>query len=176
MLSVVNVLFQCLCYDSSPTVTFSSCRHVCVWPAVLPGWPSMLAKRMSELSVGYISIQADIEWSWPWSWSSSRNFWENNKKRWGSGKYMWPLLLAYIKTVINQIKCEKLHAAHFFFSFWDINSLFLLLTWKASLFLRCRLLSLRSVFCFSSSSSFSRARICSSKHIRASSLSISVSR
>lgn len=114
MLSVVNVLFQCLCYDSSPTVTFSSCRHVCMWPAVLPGWPSMLAKRMSELSVGYISIQADIEWSWPWSWSSSRNFWENNKKRWGSGKYMWPLLLAYIKTVINQIKCEKLHAAHFF--------------------------------------------------------------
>lgn len=28
---------------------------------VLPGWPSMLAKRMSELRVGYISIQADIE-------------------------------------------------------------------------------------------------------------------
>lgn len=27
----------------------------------LPGWPSMLAKRMSELSVGYISIQADME-------------------------------------------------------------------------------------------------------------------
>lgn len=123
MLSVVNVLFQCLCYDSSPTVTFSSCRHVCVWPAVLPGWPSMLAKRMSELSVGYISIQADIEWSWPWSWSSSRNFWENNKKRWGSGKYTWPLLLAYIKTVINQIKCEKLHAVHFFLFLFETSIL-----------------------------------------------------
>lgn len=50
------------------------------------------------------------------------------------------------------------------------------LTWKASLFLRCRLLSLSRVFCFSSSSSFSRARMCSSKQIRASSLSISVNR
>lgn len=51
--------------------------HVCCClPAALPGWPSMLAKRMSELSVGYISIQADMEWSCPWSWSSSRNFWE----------------------------------------------------------------------------------------------------
>lgn len=48
------------------------------------------------------------------------------------------------------------------------------LTWKASLFLRCRLLSLRRVFCFSSSSSFSSARMCSSKQMRASSLSISV--
>lgn len=49
-----------------------------------------------------------------------------------------------------------------------------LLTWKPSLFLRWRLLSLRSVFCFSSSSSFSRALMCSSKQMRASSLSISI--
>lgn len=50
------------------------------------------------------------------------------------------------------------------------------LTWNASLFLRCRLLSLSSVFCFSSSSSFSSARMCSSKQTSASSLSISVGR
>lgn len=77
--------------------SFMSCAVVCmshsrasqhsaqadVWslqPAVLPGCPSILAKRMSELSVGYISIQADMEWSWPWSWSSSRNFWEKIAK------------------------------------------------------------------------------------------------
>lgn len=46
-------------------------------------------------------------------------------------------------------------------------------TWKDSLFLRCLLLSLSKLFCFSSSSSFSKALICSSKQIRASSLSIS---
>lgn len=48
---------------------------------VLPGCPSMFTKRMSELRVGYISIQADMEWSWPWSWSSSRNFWEKMLKK-----------------------------------------------------------------------------------------------
>lgn len=41
---------------------------------VSPGCPSMLAKRMSELMVGYISIHADMECSWPWSCNSSRNF------------------------------------------------------------------------------------------------------
>lgn len=46
-------------------------------------------------------------------------------------------------------------------------------TWKDSLFLRCLLLSLSKLFCFSSSSSFSRALMCSSKQIRASSLSMS---
>lgn len=46
-------------------------------------------------------------------------------------------------------------------------------TWKASLFLRCLRLSRSRVFCFSSSSSFSRARMCSSKQINASSLSMS---
>ena len=44
----------------------------CVWCAVcvgcmhallVPGCPSMLEKRMSELMVGYISIQADMECS-----------------------------------------------------------------------------------------------------------------
>lgn len=47
------------------------------------------------------------------------------------------------------------------------------ITWKHSLFLRCLRLSRRRVFCFSSSSSFSRARMCSSKQIKASSLSMS---
>lgn len=46
-------------------------------------------------------------------------------------------------------------------------------TWKDSLFLRCLRLSLSRDFCFSSSSSFSRARMCSSKQISASSLSMS---
>lgn len=46
-------------------------------------------------------------------------------------------------------------------------------TWKDSLFFRCLLLSLSKLFCFSSSSSFSRALMCSSKQIRASSLSMS---
>lgn len=65
---------------SEPSACASVWSHVCQCPTVLPGWPSMLAKRMSELRVGYISIQADMEWSWPWSWSSSRNFWVKNKK------------------------------------------------------------------------------------------------
>lgn len=86
------------------------------------------------------------------------------------GLFFWLLL----KLLLTWLNVKNYMQGIFFVSFWDINSLFLLLTWKASLFLRCRLLSLRSVFCFSSSSSFSRARICSSKHIRASSLSISV--
>lgn len=41
-------------------------------PAVLPGWPSMLAKRTSVLTAGYSSIQVDIECSCPVSCSSSR--------------------------------------------------------------------------------------------------------
>lgn len=59
-------------------------------------------------------------------------------------------------------------------SFQTVLIFLYLLTWKPSLFLRWRLLSLRRVFCFSSSSSFSRALMCSSKQMRASSLSISI--
>lgn len=67
-----------------------------LWPAVIPGWPSMLAKRMSELRVGYISIQADMEWSWPWSWSSSRNFWENQNKFQDKNWYLMFKLIDFI--------------------------------------------------------------------------------
>lgn len=41
-------------------------------PAALPGWPSMLAKRISVLTAGYSSIQVDMECSCPVSCSSSR--------------------------------------------------------------------------------------------------------
>lgn len=75
----VHVMCFCLRVTSTCFRAFSTWGRVkprVLWPAVLPGWPSMLAKRMSELRVGYISIQADMEWSWPWSCSSSRNFWK----------------------------------------------------------------------------------------------------
>lgn len=121
---------------------------------VLPGCPSMLAKRMSELRLGYISIQDDMEWSCPWSWSSSRNFFVVRKMSCGI-----------------EMKKKKLKQVFFF---QTVLIFPYLLTWKPSLFLRWRLLSLRSVFCFSSSSSFSRALMCSSKQMRASSLSISI--
>lgn len=135
---------------------------MCMWSylwgqecPVLPGCPNMLAKRMSELRLGYISIQDDMEWSWPWSWSSSRNFFMDTK------------MSCTTKTK------QKLKQVGLFLSPSLFLSLFTL-TWKPSLFLRCRLLSLRRVFCFSSSSSFSKALMCSSKQMRASSLSMSI--
>lgn len=97
--------------------------------------------------------------------------WEKEK----SGILLW-FISMFVK-YIQMIWKEK----HFFESLmllekWQIleTSVWCVsITWKDSLFLRCLRLSLSRDFCFSSSSSFSRARMCSSKQISASSLSMS---
>lgn len=48
---------------------------------LLPGWPSMFVNRMSELMVGYSSIQEDMEWSCPCSCSSSKKSYKTQRKQ-----------------------------------------------------------------------------------------------
>lgn len=48
---------------------------------LLPGWPSMFVNRMSELMVGYSSIQEDMEWSCPCSCSSSRKSYRTQREQ-----------------------------------------------------------------------------------------------
>ena len=48
---------------------------------ISPGWPSILVNLMSELIVGYNSIQDDIECSCPCSCSSSKNIWGKGQQQ-----------------------------------------------------------------------------------------------